>query len=168
MHLNPMNYLSNAWNAADSIWGKIAIVLFYTFIWLQIIWAAEIVIWPRVGWECFYEGLSEYAAAGIEKYLVAMNILAIGFYLYADRGGIKVWNVVMVCFFNTWWSLIMLPGFKSMGELEGAPQGCDDIIIGASFVLKVLLWWPIAVLLCSVMEHINTPTGTSAETAPIV
>jgi hypothetical protein len=57
----------------------------------------------------------------------------------------------------------MLPGFKSMNELEGAPQGCDDIINGASFVLSILLWWPIAALLCSVMEHITTPTGTPAD-----
>jgi hypothetical protein len=97
-----------------------------------------------------------------------MNILAIGFYLHADRGGIKVWNVAMVCFFNTWWTMIILPGFKTVSKLEGAPQGCDDMFHAALFIFRVLLWWPVAALLCSVMEHINTPTGTPAETAPIV
>jgi hypothetical protein len=97
-----------------------------------------------------------------------MNILAIGFYLHADRGGIKVWNVAMVCFFNTWWTMIMLPGFKAMAKLEGAPQGCDDIINGEWFLLRLHVWWPVAALLCSVIDHIKTPTGTPAETAHIV
>jgi hypothetical protein len=153
--------LSNAWNAVYSIWGRIAIVLLYTYIWVQILWAIELIIWPKAGWICLYEGLESY-------YLVAMNILTIRFYLYADRGGIKVWNVAMVCFFNTWWTMIILPGFKTVSKLEGAPQGCDDIINGEWFLLRVHLWWPVAALLCSVIEHIKTPTGTPAETAPIV
>lgn len=168
MHLNPIYYLTNAWDATHSIWGKICIVLFYTFIWLQILWALELVIWPRAGWECLYEGLSEYAATGLESYLVAMNILTIGFYLYADRGGIKLWNVGMVFFFNAWWTMSILSGWKDTKTLEGAPQGCDDVINGGLLVFRILFWWSFAALACSFMEHINRPSGTPSETAPIV
>ena len=163
---NPMHYLKHAWDATHSAWGKSCIVLFYVFIWVQIIWALELIIAPRYGWECFYEGQTEYAAAGFEMWMRALNIITVGFYLYADRGGIKVWNVAMVFVINGAWTWSMLSPSTHAGELEGAPADCD--FAGALSVLWVLFWWSLLALLCSFLEQRSAPSGTAAETTPIV
>ena len=165
---NPMYYLNHAWEATHTLWGKSCIVLFYIFIWLQIIWAVELIILPRAGWECFYDGLSEYASAALEMYLRAMNVITVGFYLYANRGGIKVWNVAMVFIINAACSWCFMPGFDGYPELEGAPQGCDDLTRSFVTILWVLFWWSLLTLGCAILEHINTPSGTDAESAPLV
>ena len=121
-----MHYLKHAWEATHSVWGKSCIVLFYLFIWLQIIWAIQLVIAPKKGWECYYEGVhSDYAAEFILVYLRGMNVITVGFYLYADRGGIKVWNVATVFIINAIWTLVTATPVKHAMELDGSPD-CDS------------------------------------------
>ena len=168
VHINPIYYLKHAWEATHTIWGKLCIVLFYSFIWLQIIWSLELIMWPRAGWECFYEGLSEYVAAGFESSLRAMSVIAVGFFLYADRGGIKAWNVAMVFIVNAAWTWTFCGGGIDLSELEGAPQDCQDLVSVLNTCVWVLFWWSLASLVCAVIEHINAPSGTAAESAPLV
>lgn len=168
VHINPIYYLKHAWEATHTFWGKLCIVLFYSFIWLQIIWSVESIIWPRAGWECFYDGLSEYVAAGFDTFLRAMCVMAIGFFLYADRGGIKAWNVAMVFIVNAAWTWTFCHGWNDYSELEGAPQGCQDLVSVFGTCVWILFWWSLAALVCAVIEHINAPGGTAAESAPLV
>eukprot|EP00339_Tiarina_fusa_P023488 CAMPEP_0117017978 /NCGR_PEP_ID=MMETSP0472-20121206/13954_1 /TAXON_ID=693140 ORGANISM="Tiarina fusus, Strain LIS" /NCGR_SAMPLE_ID=MMETSP0472 /ASSEMBLY_ACC=CAM_ASM_000603 /LENGTH=172 /DNA_ID=CAMNT_0004722479 /DNA_START=452 /DNA_END=970 /DNA_ORIENTATION=- len=165
--LNPMYYLRHAWDATHSTWGKLCIVLFYLFIWLQIIWAVEIVIFPTRGWECMSDGFTEYAKANSVMLLRGMNILTVGFYLYADRGGIKVWNVAMVFLVNLVWSWPVLVWSANYSELEGAPQDCEATMSGMGVVVWVLLIWSFVALVCAGMEKAASPRGSAGETAPL-
>ena len=159
----------NAWDATYSVWGKLCIVFFYLFIWLQIIWAAELVVLPRYGWECFYEPYedNEFAMYWITAVLRGMNILTIGFYLYADRGGIKVWNVTMVFLFNLAWSILYLVGLNKSPTLAECPKHCQGTFDSFAICLWVLLAWSFANLLFSVLEKNSAPSGSASETAPL-
>jgi hypothetical protein len=136
-------------------------------IWIQIIWAIEIIIFPTKGWECMYEGVSEYAASAFVMYLRAMNILTLGFYLYADRGGIKVWNVAMVFVVNLAWSWPLLDWIANYTTLEGTPKGCEDVMGGIQWSVWVLMIWSFVALICSGMEKRASPSGSTSETAPL-
>lgn len=168
---NPLHYLRHAWDATSTVWGKMTIILFYVFIWLQIIWAIELVIAPRKGWECMYEGITEYVENCLVMYLRAMNILTIGFYLYVDRGGIKVWNVLMVFVVNGFWTWTVLAYMMNAENLDGAPKhgSCEDELRALCRSMWVLLIWSFVALVTSVLEmKLGTPSGSASETAPLV
>jgi hypothetical protein len=167
--INPMNYLRHAWDATHSGWGKVCIILFYLLIWIQIIWAIEIIIFPRAGLECIYdeEVVSEYAASALVMYVRTTNILTIGFFLYADRGGIKVWNVAMVFLASLAWTWPVLDWIVNYTTLEGAPKDCEDVMGGIKWTFLALLIWSFVALVCSGMEKRATPSGSASETAPL-
>ena len=87
-----------------SNWGKLAIHLFCLFVWLQIIWAIQAIIWPQAGFDCYYDGVGSYAKLTATIFLQHFNLVGIGFLLIADRGGIIVWNVTMVAIFFCWYA----------------------------------------------------------------
>ena len=158
-----MYYLKHAWDATHSVWGKACIVLFYLFIWLQIVWAVQLVIAPTFGWECYYDGLSDYAEAFVVKCMRGMNIITVGFFLYADRGGIKVWNVGMVFIVTLAYTLAITSGGGVV--LDGAPEDCSFDSAAAMF--WGLFWWSALALLLSFLEH-RAAAGTSGERTPLV
>ena len=53
-----MHYLRQAWDATNSKWGKTCIVLFYSFLWIQILGCTYSLFDIQTGWECLYENLS--------------------------------------------------------------------------------------------------------------
>jgi hypothetical protein len=95
----------------------------------------------------------------------AMSIMALGFFIYVHREGIKLWNVSMVFIVKgmlTW--LIVSPNYM---DLDGMPT-CDDGMMKAiSTVTWVLFWWAVLFLLCSAMEEWSKPRGSTAETTPL-
>jgi len=162
---HPIHFLQQAWDDTHSNWGKACVVLFYLFIWSQIIWGIESIIAPKAGWECMYQGVSDYAAELMLMFFRAMNVMALGFLIYAHREGIKLWNVSMVFTFNgilTW--LFVSSNYM---DLDGLPT-CDDGMMNAiSTITWVLFGWTVLFLLCSAMEEWSKPRGTSAETTPL-
>ena len=147
----PIHFLQHAWNDTHSDWGKACTVLFYLYIWF--------------GWDCYYQGLSDYAAELWVVFLRALNTTQFGFFLYAHREGIKVWNVSMVFVFNailTWINLS--PDFTKM---EGAPPSCDWYAMRTA--VWVIFWWTVSFLLCSIAEEGSKPRGSpSPKENPIV
>lgn len=166
MRFNPMFYLRHAWDATHSVWGKTCIVLFYVFIWLQILWALQILIAPTWGYECFRQGLTEYAEKTIVLYLRALNLFTIGFYLYADRGGIKVWNVAMVFIFNLGFTLMTLT-MNTIADMEGGPKNCQSRVHSTMVFLWALVIWSTFSLLASFMET-KSSDGSPSEQAPLL
>lgn len=162
---NPIHFLQHAWDETISNWGKACVVLFYLYIWSQAIWAIESTIVPKAGWECMYQGLSGYATELVLMFFRAMNVMVLGFLMYAHREGIKVWNVSMVFIFNalmTW--IFVAPDFEN---LDGMPS-CDDGMIKAiNFITWAGFWWTVLILLCSALEERSKPRGTTTETTPI-
>ena len=160
---NPIHFLQHAWDDAHSNWGKACVVLFYLFIWTQAIWSLETVIAPMAGWDCYYQGISDYATEMVAMFARAMNVMQLGFWVYAHREGIKVWNVSMVFVFNAALFWIYIP--SNFMELEGAPD-CDNSMMRT--ITWVLFWWTLVTLVCSVLEDGSKPRRTTTETNPII
>jgi hypothetical protein len=165
MNFNPMHYLRHAWQGANTVWGKLCIVFFYSFLWVQIIWAFQAIVAPRLGFECFYEGMSEYSAYMTSSLMSEMNLFVLGFLLYADRGGIKVWNTTMVFVFVCILNAMMLKVFHNLPSLDGYPEECSlDSLKTISWVS--LIWIALAFAF-SGMEA-KSGSSASAESAPLI
>lgn len=161
---NPIRFLQHAWDDTHSIWGKACVALFYLFIWSQAIWSLETVIAPKAGWDCYYQGISEYATETIALFIRAMNVVQLGFWIYAHREGIKVWNVTIVFAVNA--SLFWFYMSSNIMDLDGAPA-CDQNGTMKT-ITWVMFWWTLLTLVCSVLEDGSKPRGTTSETNPII
>ena len=168
LHLNPMYYLKHAWDATHSAWGKTAIVLFYLFIWCQIVWAATFIIFPSMGFECFFSTPSDYETYLFRMMMRTFNVLAIGFFLYADRGGIKVWNVMMVFVIYGACTWIWISGSRKSFSMHGAPKTCD--LQMSEIVLWSTVGWSVLALLCAFMESRRSQVSqvSQGERTPLV
>ena len=167
---NPMVYLRHAWDATNSVWGKAAIVLFYSFIWIQIIWAIETLIAPKAGWECFYggvdgQGVGEYAELAVKSFVRQMNLFVIGFLLYADRGGIKVWNTTMVFVVFFFLTLIWMTYLNASEAASDAPD-CERAVNSVRVIMWVQIIWAALAMLCAVVDS-KVGRATGEETTPL-
>jgi hypothetical protein len=169
IHLNPMYYLKHAWDATHSMWGKLTIILFYVFIWFQIIWAVQVIVAPTWGYECYFSSLSDYAAWMVRTTCRYANVFVIGFYLYADRGGIKLWNVAMVFLVNGAGTWAWMANSSQLMSMHGAPKTTCSSQMG-----MILFWstlgWSLLALICAFMESRSerASRGTNEERAPLV
>jgi hypothetical protein len=176
-HFNPLYYLRHAWDRTSTIFGKIAIILFYSYIWIQIISAIVTIIDPgSQGIACFFDigkngddvDDNPYTKSLAIAWLRMANLAILGFLLYADRGGIKSWNVAMVFFFTSmsvWINVSWMNSVQGGGEEEA----CVAPWKTASWVC---LSWIGAALLSAILEDAgvlssNRPSGTSEEEQPL-
>ena len=165
MNCNPIHYLKHAWSNTNSIWGKICIVLFYVFIWLQIIGA----VWSMFditgggAWDCMWDSVSAKDQAMIMSTMKVMNFWILGFMLYADRGGIKVWNVLMVAV----WYLIQWLMYKPIitAFLE---DPCPDELQQMNTAMIVSIVWIFLAVLFSFVDNRKADSGTSEENQALV
>mmetsp|Transcript_10460 Transcript_10460/g.25273 ORF Transcript_10460/g.25273 Transcript_10460/m.25273 type:complete len:165 (-) Transcript_10460:1958-2452(-) len=162
INFNPMHYLRHAWDATNSTWGKTCIVLFYTFLWLQILGCVISLFDSKSGWDCLYGNLSSQDeidfVAGTMK---VSNLWILGFFLFADRSGIKVWNVLMVWFFYLVQWMLYKPVMTNF--MEGS---CPTELQAFNVSMIVTAIWISLALVSSFMEKRATPTGP--ESAPLV
>ena len=161
MHVNPMYYLRHAWEATNSCWGKICIVMFYLFIWMNIVWALQILIVPTAGFECLWSNFHKNDFEATVALMKNMNIWTIGFMLYADRGGIKVWNVGMVCIFYVIQWFQLKGSWMEFAELSEGGEDCDDEVFAMQTTMTVTQIWIFVTLFCAWMEsragnHVGT------------
>jgi hypothetical protein len=160
--MNPMFYLKHAWENTHSIWGKMTIVLFYVYIWLMIIASFIYMVWPNLMGTCFLEKESDYASATIVSLMRTGNLFSLGFFLYADRGGIKFWNVTMVVvisLINIWFAWTWARDWKT---LEGAPKHCSDNGIMTQSLVAVI--WITVSWVFSFLEHRAGHSGSRGST----
>lgn len=166
--MNPAVYLQHAWNDTKSIWGKLCIILFYAFIWFNIIWALILVFVPTFGMKCFYTGQTEFANYFIASCMRGLNVFTIGFLLYADRGGIRVWNVAMVFII---YGVYLVISIKATSDLKAGMEGFSEeecpIADGWNTSFWVLAIWLILSMMFSILEH-KAVGGTSGERQPLV
>jgi hypothetical protein len=164
---NPIVYLNHAWEATNTVWGKLCIVFFYAFLWFYIISSAVNVVAPKFGAECFYEHISEFCAYTIARLSQGLNLFGIGFLLYADRGGIKVWNVATVFIFFVVWGGFFHVLVQDYPGLDGYPEECS--LDGTETSNWGMIAWISLSLLFSVMETMLGPVISSGqETTPLV
>ena len=166
---HPIHFLRHAWDDTHSNWGKACVLLFYIFIWLQVIWAIESIIAPKYGWECMYQGVSDYAAEMMLMFFRSMNVMALGFLMYAHREGIKLWNVSMVFIFNgilTW--IFASSNYMDLDDMPDCEARTSyGMVATINSITWVTFWWTVVTLLCSALEEGSKPQGTAAETTPL-
>jgi hypothetical protein len=169
LHFNPFFYLGHAWNRASTLFGKIAIVFFYSYIWVQIISGVVSMINPgSQGIACFFDIDHDENSKDNDSLATAWfrtaNLFIIGFLLYADRGGIKSWNVAMVFFFTSMSVWINVSWMNSVHG--GEAKACVAPWKTGSWVF---LGWSGAALLCAILEDVGVrrTSGTNEEQQPL-
>lgn len=160
---NPAPHVKHAWSDAKTVWGKVALVLFYSFIWFAIISSAWSVVAPKSqGFSCLLDLANPKHNETTEKMFVAMvrgmNVFWVGFFSYADVGGLQVKNVVMVTFFTISFFLMFWP---VVGIAEAG--GCS--ISAQSWIFPS---WLVAALVFTLMEEKLGDHGTAAEHQSLV
>jgi hypothetical protein len=161
-----MQYLQHAWDNTNTGWGKAAIVLFYAFVWFQILWAIQILIVPFAGFRCYTNAMTADEIVTVKAYLRMLNIFTVGFFAYADRGGIKVWNVTMVFVVYLLFSIVGLNYTKATMNME-ALEACTASGAAMIKVLWITLVWMAVALGCSFADS-KAGTSSTEETAPLV
>jgi hypothetical protein len=167
--INPMYYLKHAWDSTHSAWGKMCIVLFYVYIWLMIITSLLYLVWPNLMGICLGEKESDYDAATIVVLTRIGSLLGLGFFLYADRGGIRFWNVTMVFVISLiyfWFTWTWARDWKTM---EGAPKRCGDFDITTQMLVELI--WITLSWIFSFLEHragrLGGAEATPSESTPL-
>jgi uncharacterized membrane protein (DUF485 family) len=168
--MNPAVHLKHAWDNTHSMWGKMTIVLFYIFIWVMIVTSFMWMVWPTWMGGCFLGKESDYGSSTIVTLKRTGSLFALGFFLYADRGGIRFWNVTMVfvvAMLNFWflWSWA-----KNWTEMDGAPKHCNDggvstqIIVGAVWIS---VSWILSFLEHRAGQSSGASAGMASESTPL-
>ena len=164
---HPIYYIKQAWNSSNSTWGKISTAFFYSWVWLNIIMAIVAVCNPLMGLPCFQQHFLQGDFLVAKTYIRELNIYAIGFLLYAERGGIQIWNISMVLIFCIVWTLLVLYDFlPSMQELDQFATCGDDFVSMQSGSWTVVVWLALALVSSLVDTRLAVP-ATADETAPL-
>ncbi len=129
-------------------------VLFNVFVFAKIGWSIALIAAPKAGWECFHQGLSDYASESILMCFRTSAILSLGFYSYAFQGGIKVWNVGMVFAVNSAWSWVIFDTNPPM-MVDGSPH-CDAEVGRLIALVWAFFWCSLMSLNFAFMEKLST------------
>ena len=137
----------------ESIWSKACIVLFYSFLFLQILGAIWSLYDTTTGWECLWNTLDEDDVNMVEGTMKVVNFWILGFMLYAylsNRGGgiAMVWNVFMVFVFYLGQYLMYKPVFTDF-----LAEDCPDELSAFNISMIVTIIWIALALLCSIIGH---------------
>ena len=113
---NPAPHIHHAWTDAKTVWGKIALFLFYSLIWTMIVTSLWAIVSPTSqGNACTLNQVksNETTDKMFTSLVRGLKVFAVGFYSYADVGGLKVKNVVMVAVFTVAFVLAMSPLYSN-------------------------------------------------------
>lgn len=164
---NHIYYIKQAWHSSNSTWGKLSTVLFYTWVWSLIIMSSTAVVVPMLGMPCLHQHFDQGDVLMARTYLREYNIYAIGFLLYAGRGGTRIWNVSMVLIFYVISIVLFVRQFvPQLRELDQFASCGDDLAAFKSGTWTTVAWLVVA-LLTSFVDALMVTTGTADETAPI-
>ena len=147
--------MQHAWDGTKTIYGKIALVVFYSLIWLSILSCLWTVLVPTSqGMSCYLNAIAEepirtITAAGVR----GSAILAIGFLGYADVGGLHTKNVAMV-------TIVIVAYSIAISMSSGALQE-----IGCSTMASSIWVWPVWAILALVFMLVEDKLGDRAGTA---
>ncbi|GKY96670.1 hypothetical protein MPSEU_000626600 [Mayamaea pseudoterrestris] len=160
MQWNPLPHVQHAWDDMQTTYGKLSLILFYTFIWAGILSSAWSVLYPfSQGGGCLMHASNMHKKESSEEMYVAMSrmlhIFVIGFLLYADVGGMTIKNTTMVFLF-------LLANSLAAWNVQPEMQHCH--LLPQLYVLPawVFLAWTFLVL-----EFSKTDRGTSREREPL-
>ena len=158
MNWNPGPHAKHAWESTSTVWGKIALILFYSFIWLGIISSVWSLIDPTSqGVDCMLNQIpeedSDYRDV-IVAFIRSMDVLWIGLFAYADASGLHTKNIAVLSIVTIGYSVAI------MGA--GAPESCPSM--NWMWIFPV---WVVLSLIFMIMEDKLGDHGTSAERTPL-
>ena len=155
MEWNPVPHIQHGWEKATTKWGKVAFVLFYSFVWSGIPSAIWQIIDPTsFGMGCYIDLLAPEESVERDDAIVTMRIidlLLLGLLIYADFGGFNTRNVASLTAILFTWVIFMIPVMGPM--VEG---NCGSLI----FQLWIMPIWLVLALICMIMEDNLGDHGT--------
>jgi len=128
---NPVPYVQHAWCRMQTVYGKIALLLFYSYIWCCIVGALFTMIFPRTALHLI-ECLDGDASTLVM--IRELTFLLIGFLLYADMGCLTIQNVAMVTIFMTGCSVF----FATLDCGMAGMSWFDPVWLVATLILTIL------------------------------
>ena len=162
MSFNPIDHIKSAWTGTSTIYGKIAVVCFYLFIWFQILWGIVLVFNPRFGFDCIYEGVPDVSAYFMDSIMVALNLFSFGYFAFAHYYGINVWNILGFFLLGVG-TLINNSVFLSRisGENDECAESMTAMLVSTNWMFLPLF---VGVGICTYVESKMTPSTVSEET----
>jgi len=142
---NPNFRPQHAWDSATTPYGKIALILFYPLIWMGII-SSLITIFAPLSQGCIPDTLYETddQREGIAVFIRLVNLVWVGFYIYAVMGKLKVPNVTIVAIVLCVYSVLILP-LMDIIEKYGCESMKQDM-----WVLRI---WAMAALIFTLLDE---------------
>jgi hypothetical protein len=163
---NPLVHLGHAWSRLHTIWGKIGLVLFYSFIWLGVLSISWSILYPgSQGMQCLIDSQEDpWSQALYVSLLRSLNIFGLGFLLYADTGGLHFKNVGFVTIFIAGGNLTGYFGFSAARD---AATSHSDCFMPLYIRMWVSIVWIVVAFVCTVLEERLGDRGTAAENQPL-
>jgi len=144
---NPTDYSRRLWTETNSTWGKICIVLFYSFVWLQIAGGCWSLFDATAGWDCLWRKVQSSDLKLNIATVKSTNIWIVGFFLYANRNSCAPTNVFLV-----WLVYLAQWLFYKPAIYEFLGEACPVELQSLETEMTLSGLWITAALICSGME----------------
>ena len=133
-----------------SIWGKLCWILFYTFVWLQLLGGLWSQFHPTDGWDCLWDNIEKSDVALMKGTIQSVNIWVMGFFWLAHCGGLHVTNVLAVWIFYLAQWHVYQPAITDF--LTHA--SCASDLKQLQLAMWVTILWISITLVCAVLDAI--------------
>lgn len=165
---NPVANVKDAWSKAATIWGKVATIVFYSYIWLLILANVWQYLNPlSMGYDCLVDNADPISSSTltVESFIQCWSLALIFWALYVENAGLTLGNIstffIMMSLgavLGMWWTI---PRFKAAGIED---TSCIESLLGQEWIYMV----PIAVALASLYMEKRATSGTPGETQSLV
>lgn len=161
-HWNPIKDISTAWTDTRSIWGKLKVVLFYTFIWFMIFSNMYQVFVPvSMGMECVMQEINDDVATRAWFY---MMIRIASFYIFAwslmiERQGTTLPNMRFMV------GALLVGSLVSLWEKNKVNADCYRAFVNT---WPIYILWPVLALTSAYVERRVDGRETTPESEPLV
>ena len=178
------DYIKRTWRdeTKDSCWSKVSFMLFYTFLWFQIVWCIPTLLFTRTdtGFECYFENFKGPYAHKMTTTLTKQNaLLNIGVLLYANFNGIRIWNIGMIVILYAGYTYYLNDVMNLKGHqeyllsLHDGPTMCDVKFATTSWNTMIYLFvtWPFLAMVCSIIDascYLSSSTTSSSPGSNII
>jgi len=172
--LTPISHFKDELNNAETVAGKIAVVLFHAFVWLMVLALLILLIFPSIMPDCVFGGFDEYTKVLLWGFMRIFLIFFLVFLLYVERFGTKnVGNVEALTFLTVLsWFLFYKVTKKRLDALDletATPKISEDCWKMMRTGDAVWCFWPVVVLVFLWFERAQTTrSGNGPEREPLV
>ena len=149
---NPAAQIKTAWSTTNSPFGKVAVVLLYLFIWMQLIWGVALIVNPRLGFECAYQDVSDATGDYMDNLMVGLNVFSFGYFLFAHYYGILLWNVLAFALLGGATvanNYLAASDLRALGGQDECAETIGEGLMTQNVVFSIIV---VAMVLCSLVD----------------